>query len=420
MLQQTAIRKKGVTQYLIIIVLIFFSIAFIISLTNWYKIMVQEALASSSPSFQRQELILDSENWFDMFRNESTSNGPNYIDIQSVSYFNGGKHMNATLWLANFTSSPTDYENVNYGMYFDADSNNRTGSGGIDYKVEINWNSERRTWERLFEEWSYSGHNKTLDKKENTTDFFRDGGSYVTLYADLDSMLSPDNYRIIFYAEVIDLDKRLNWIIDSTDWISIPSPEVILEVLPNPIVVTQGGNSIAELRINSSSSDQLDIDLGRPIVHGTTTDVNITLDSEKLHIPPFGVASTHLRVSVPFGIVTTAYTITIPATITPVYSALNLGSGYTAPSSSENGLSPPQSEISKRVQALALAANDETLSKPVVFSVQVMAFVEQLNSFVNQWITPLTAIYATISSIVGGILAWIYEKRRRRRKSKKQ
>jgi hypothetical protein len=114
-------------------------------------------------------------------------------------------------------------------MYFDADSNNRTGSVGIDYKVEVNWNSERRTWERILEEWSSRRHSKTLDKKENTTDFFAQGGSYVILYADLDSMLSSDNYRIIFYAEVIDLKIGLNSIIDSTDWISIPSPELILK-----------------------------------------------------------------------------------------------------------------------------------------------------------------------------------------------
>jgi len=390
---------------------------------NFYETMVQEAFASSSPSFQRQELTLGSGNWFDMFRNKSTSSGPDYIDIESVSYFSNGRHLNATLWLANFTMAPTDHEDVNYGMYFDADSNNRTGSGGIDYKVEINWNSERRTWERLFEEWSSSGHSKTLDKKENTTDFFGQGGSYVTLYADLDSMLSPGNYRIIFYAEVIDLKKGLNWIIDSTDWISIPSPELIFEVLPSPILLTQGGNSIAELRINSSTADELDIHLGSPTVHGTnTTNVDIILGSETLHIPPFGVASTQLRVSVPFGIESAAYTITIPVTITPVISPLNLGFGPTVPSPSENRLSSSsfQSDSAKRGQTLALAANDETISKSVAFSVQVMALHEQLNSFINQWVTPLTAIYASISSIIGGILAWIYEKsRRRRRKSKK-
>jgi hypothetical protein len=415
-------RKGGVTRYVLIIVLTLLSIAFVISVTNLYKIMVQEAFASSSPSFQRQELTLGSRNWFDMFQNKSTSSGPNYIDIESVSYFSNGTHLNATIWLANFTMTPTDYENVNYGMYFDADSNNRTGSGGIDYKVEINWNSERRTWERLYEEWSSSGHNKTLDKKENVSNFFGENGSYVTLYADLDSMLSPDNYRILFYAEVINFERDLDWIIDLTDWISIPSPELVLVVQPSPIPSTEGGNSIAELRINSSSADELDIDLGLPTVDGSssnTTSITIALDSQKLRIPPFGVASTHLHVFVPFGTVSTEYTILIPANITRVHVPLNLGFGSSVPPSEnklEDQVDPLRGDPSERVSK----ANDEKLSKRAVFSVKVMALHEQLNAFINQWLSPLAAIYATISSIIGGILAWIYERRRRRgQKSKK-
>jgi hypothetical protein len=46
-------------------------------------------------------------------------------------------------------------------------------------------------------------------------------------------------------------------------------------------------------------------------------------------------------------------------------------------------------------------------------------FDEQLNNFVNQWITPLTAIYTTISSIVAGVLGWIYGRRRKTRRQQK-
>src|SRR5215203_3522629 len=128
----------------------------------------------------------------------------NYINIQSISYFSNGRYLNATLWLADFVTNPNDFENVNYGIYFDADSNNRTGLSGIDYKVETSWSNETRTWTRMLEEWSSNGKSKVLGPKQNVTDFFGERGSYVTLYADLDSILSPDNYRVLFYAEVID------------------------------------------------------------------------------------------------------------------------------------------------------------------------------------------------------------------------
>src|SRR5215212_12074044 len=157
LLQLKAMQNKNSVQYLLpMIVLTLVSITLITSTTNPYKILVQDAY-SIPPHFQRQEMILGSGNWFNMTSGRPASSGPDYTDIQSVSYFSNGTCLNATLWLADFLTSPNDYENVNYGIYFDADSNNRTGLSGIDYKVEVSWNNESRTWTRVFEEWSSNG-----------------------------------------------------------------------------------------------------------------------------------------------------------------------------------------------------------------------------------------------------------------------
>jgi ABC-type transporter Mla maintaining outer membrane lipid asymmetry permease subunit MlaE len=53
---------------------------------------------------------------------------------------------------------------------------------------------------------------------------------------------------------------------------------------------------------------------------------------------------------------------------------------------------------------------DEIAVKQSTFSLEVKkwAFEEQLNNFVNQWVTPLSAIYTAISAIISGILGWIY------------
>lgn len=399
---------REVEERILIMILMLFSITLTTLLTPICQIPIQDAFGSSSLTFERQELILDRGNWFDLLLENSTKGGPNYIDIESVSYFSNGTHLNATLWLANFTDAPTEYENVNYGMYFDVDSNNRTGSGGVDYKVEVNWNNKSRIWTRLLEEWSSTGHNNTLDK-ENTTDFFEDGGSFVTLNADLGSMLSPNQYRILFYAEVIDFENRLSWIIDSTDWISIPPPDVDLTVSPSSINLIQGGNSIVDLQINSSTPDELDIHLDLP----NRTDITITADAEDFRVPAFGVASAQLSISTPFWDVSPRYTITIPVTITPVYAPLNLGFGSATlpPSSSENqdDLSP-SSRVSK--------TNNEVVSISVIFSAQTIAVHEQLFNSINQWVTPLTALYTAMSTIIGGILALMYKRRKERGKRK--
>jgi len=394
---------------------------------NAYKILVQDAFASYSPSFQRQELTLGSGSWFNVTGGSSTRGGPNYIDIQSVSYLSNGRNLNATLWLADFTSSPNEYELVDYGMYIDADSNNGTGLSGIDYKVEISWNNESRTWTRVFEEWSSSGKTKTLSEEENATNFFQDGDSYVTLFADLDSILSPNNYRVLFYAEVIDLQKQFTWIIDSTNWISIPSPELVFVVSPSPIVLTQGGESIAEVRINSSSAEELEVTFNPYVTENSTNSKLITmrLDSEKLLIPPFGAASTHMRISITPDIQPTDYMIIMRANITalnsPLFAEQEFTQSETQKSTTNNdqdiGISPSQQFVSEFVSK---RITDEPVSKSSAFSIQVKEwkFDEQLNSFVNQWITPLTAIYTAISSIVAGILGWIYGRRKTGRQEK--
>src|SRR5918912_1371577 len=110
-----------------------------------YNVLPQRVFASSSPSFQRQEVTLGSRDWLSGLSGKPVNNGPDYTDIQSVSYSSNGKYLNATLWLANFTKNPVGYENVNYGMYIDADSNNRTGLDGIDYQIEVHWNEEKKT-----------------------------------------------------------------------------------------------------------------------------------------------------------------------------------------------------------------------------------------------------------------------------------
>jgi hypothetical protein len=391
---------------------------------NTYKILVQNAFASSSPSFERQELTLGSGSWFDMASGKSTRNGTNYIDIQSVSYFSNGRHLNATLWLPDFKISPTDYERVDYGMYFDADSNNATGLSGIDYKVEISWDNKSRTWTRVFEEWSSNGKSKTLSKEENVTDFFEDRASYVTLDADLDSMLSPNNYRVLFYAEGIDfLQKQFSWIIDRTNWISIPSPELVFVVSPNPIFLTQGGGSIAEVRYNSSSAEELELNINPYVTENSSNSKLITmkLDSEKLLIPPFGAASTHMRISISPDIQPTNYMIIMRANITRMTTPPFAGPGITQSETQKSATNNDQDISISRNQRLrefvSKTITDQPVIKSSVFSIQVKEwkFDEQLNSFVNQWITPLTGIYTAISSIVAGILGWIYGRRRKTR-----
>jgi hypothetical protein len=64
-------------------------------------------------------------------------------------------------------------------MYIDSDFNNKTGIAGINYKVEIQWNPESKSWTRVVEEWSSNGKNRIINSTSNFTDFYQKGGSFV-------------------------------------------------------------------------------------------------------------------------------------------------------------------------------------------------------------------------------------------------
>ena len=52
---------------------------------------------------------------------------------------------------------PPPNEEVDYGMFIDADFDNKTGWGGIDYKVELGWDNQSKVWNKVLEKWSYFG-----------------------------------------------------------------------------------------------------------------------------------------------------------------------------------------------------------------------------------------------------------------------
>ncbi len=387
---------------------------------------LQDTFATSSPSFLRQEIPPSSENFFDVFKGEITPNGPDYVDIQSVSYSSDGKHLNVTIWLRNFTSFPSDHEYVNYGMYFDIDSNNRTGLRGIDYKIEISWNNTEKTWTKSFEEWSSDGNTKTLSKVP-AQNFNEEGKSYVTLSVEMDTMLSPNSYKTLFYSEVLDLtDQPYFWLVDATNWIYIPAPELNLSVSPgDSIVLVQGEKSTVEVRINSTTADAIILDL-YPLTENNNSSVLMNFDSlkgsERIQIAPYGVGSTHLQISAAPHAEPTLYTMTLLSNVTPISEPLFINPRFTQPTAgdkSDNDGTDDGAALARLIEAKYVT--DEIALKQSTFSLEVKrwAFEEQLNNFVNQWVTPLTAIYTAISAIISGILGWIYGRKQRRERKKK-
>jgi hypothetical protein len=302
-------------------------------------------------------------------------------------------------------------------MYFDIDSNNRTGLRGIDYKIEISWNNTDKTWTKVFEEWSSDGNTKTLSQVP-AQNFTEKEKSYVTISVDMDAMLSPNNYKVLFYAEVLDLTNLpSDWLVDATNWVYIPAPELDVSVSPgDSIVLVQGEKSTVEVRINSTTADPIMLDLYPPSDNNNNNSSVLMKfdsleDSERLQISPYGVGSTHLQISAAPHAEPTVYTMTLLANVTPISEPLFVNPRFAEPIAGDKSGTVGDEDGSAVARLIeAKYVTDEIAVKQSTFSLEVKkwAFEEQLNNFVNQWVTPLSAIYTAISAIISGILGWIY------------
>jgi hypothetical protein len=204
------------------------------------RILSFDAFATA-PSFGYQQIVNDPYNWIDIHKHVRSINGDPSTGIQGVTYLSNGKLLNATLWLlVPFNGDLSkDRGQINYGMFIDADANNKTGVGGIDYQIEIS--GQNGKWSKTFTEWTSFNStreilNRTISKIDNYSSFFTKNGQFVSFSLNLDAISSPDRYRLLFYAEQI---RGPTWLTQFTNWINIPQPEFQISTLPTSMDITQ-------------------------------------------------------------------------------------------------------------------------------------------------------------------------------------
>jgi hypothetical protein len=134
----------------VILYLLLFTIVILL-----YQLPLYKKTFAESPSFGYQEIrdelfdIIDMNTCVrssqEISANKCTFTSPETqsIDIVAVDYFDNQKILNATIWLISKPKENTsDSDNIsNYGMFIDADSNQKTGWQGIDYQVEVSENN---------------------------------------------------------------------------------------------------------------------------------------------------------------------------------------------------------------------------------------------------------------------------------------
>ena len=139
---------------------------------------------------------------------------------------------------------------VDYGMFIDADFNSKTGYGGLDYKVELQWKNESKSWTKVVETWSKNGKERTIDITPNVTNFFEKEKYFVDISVDLKKILYPQKYKVLFYADFRRNDDVL--LSDFTRWIAVPPLELDISTIPKSIEIYQGISDNIQVQINST------------------------------------------------------------------------------------------------------------------------------------------------------------------------
>ena len=370
---------------------------------------VNEREVDSSPSFSNKQIIdetiVQEPPWIDLQTRIATDKGDRSTDIEAVDYFSNGETLNATLWtfLPPSVQQPAINEEVDYGMFIDADFDNKTGWGGIDYKVELGWDNKSKVWNKVLEKWSYFGDRVVIDNQTMPyTSFAKEGEHYVLLSADLGSMLSPQKYKIIFYASATrDGSPKA----DFTRWVSVPSLELSVSTSPSIVEMRKDEERTIEIKVNTTQGYEPTVNLAaesqsKKMIFDFTHNDTVDISRYKVRIPSHGTA-------------------TIPLTITALEDA------FVGPHTiflSADSSFPPEEFVTASTQNQTYSSllppvpseNIITQSTLLLTLDDALTLVDHISSL---W-SKLGDILTFMSGIVTGYLGpWIYNKMRKQVKN---
>jgi hypothetical protein len=340
----------------------------------------------------------------------NSTDGHISTDIAAVSYFSDGHFLNATLWLG-FPLNVNIFQDgtiVNYGMLVDADSNNNTGWGGVDYKIQNSWRNG--TWTRTFEEWSSTGLSRLLSGgPNNPLSPSNSQTSYFPLYADLDSMGSPDKYRVVFFLEEQNMNRSI-WNIDFSKWIHIPPPDIATSVSPNPLVLRAGESKQVELQIKSNTGFQPIVSLS---VVNPSQGINASFisanesktNTNAFRMNPYGLITTSMQINALSNLASYApYTLIVSATA-------SFPPDYYVPPYISNSF------VSNLKRLSFLQGDDENRTTQSTMTIQVNPPVSPLEQFESFW-SGINPIVSPMIGLIGLVSGWRIGRGKKRKDGK--
>jgi hypothetical protein len=361
----------------------------------------------SSPSFPQQGIYDYDDDWTLESKSGSSSNTSScdvinstsfFPDIASVEYHSDGFMLNSRLWFTSPFKDPNEVENILssygilplqrvYSLYVDIDSSYDIGH---IYQMRIVWDSKDKTWTKML--WELPPPTGSIIKHKvsnvvnNYTGFYEKGQNYLDLTLNLSQITFPEQYTSLVYASGLfrTPDSVFCTVRDVTNAIHIPPPEFTISTTPSSISLRPGDEKLMEVQIrNNNTSTNSEILLK---VNKNISGIKIDINPNKTSVPPKGTGTYLLSIKAEDDLKSRPYTLSLNSEI-----------------SLETTLSDilRDTTINDTLPAIITKTYDFTLNV-----MEPLSFNEHMIHILNNWIDPLTGTYATIVTIVTGILGW--------------
>jgi len=217
----------------------------------------------------------------------------------------------------------------------------------------------------------------------------------------LEAANSPQQYNIVFYiTDHYVLGHHLCRLVDTTNWVIVPPPKFTMSTSPGSVILRPGqqNNIVVEIKGNTNLQSEATLSMDN-----NRNDLSTRFIPDRMSIPSSSSGTSTLHIGV--------FDNTTVTTPTPVILPIKVN--ITFPNT-----------ITNRGGDTFTNNKSITLPESSNFTLTIMPHYtsnEQLNSFVNSWITPVSGMWtflAGIGAVIAPLIIQLYRKRRKDKQTK--
>lgn len=271
---------------------------------------------------------------------------------------------------------------------------------GTDYRVlysRIPYGGWTGNWTRLVEEVSAYDKLGYMGIPTNTSLFDNRTPYRIPFSFDLEAAKSPQQYNLVFsITDHYLLRHHLCRLVDTTNWVIVPPPQFVVTPSPSSVILRPGeeNNIVVEIKGNSNLQSEAALSIDNP-----RKDLSTSFIPNRTSIPSSSSGASTLHIKF--------FDNTTVETPTPVILPIKANISF------------PNTIINRGGDTFS---NNKSITLPQSsnFTLTLMQHYtpnEQLNSFVNSWITPVSGMWTFLAGVGAVVVPLIIQLYRRRHKN---